>query len=58
MSDNLNRRQPEDPKKINKNQSWEIEYWCKELNCTRDELLAAIKEVGPYVKDVKKYLGR
>ncbi len=58
MSDNLNRRQPEDPKKINKNQSWEIEYWCKKLNCTRDKLLAAIKVVGPYVEDVKKYLGR
>ena len=29
--DNLKRKVPEDPKKINKNQQWEIEYWAKKL---------------------------
>lgn len=58
MPDNLKRRQPEDPEQINKNQDWEIKYWCKELACTEEELVAAINAVGPYVKDVKKYLER
>lgn len=30
--DNLNRRVPEDPQKININQSWEVEYWTKKLH--------------------------
>lgn len=58
MPDNLKRRQPEDPEQINKNQDWEIKYWCKELACTEEELIAAINAVGPYVKNVKKYLER
>ena len=27
--DNLKRRVPEDPTKINLNQQWEVEYWTK-----------------------------
>lgn len=56
MPDNLNRRQPEDQKQINKNQDWEVAYWCKKLDCTEEKLIDAINAVGPYVKDVKHYL--
>lgn len=58
MADNLKIRQPEDPKKININQDWEVKEWTKELGVSETKLKAAVKEVGPIVKDVKKYLGK
>ncbi len=57
MPDDLTRRKPEDPTKINVNQSWEIEYWTKKLGVTEQQLRTAVKAVGPLVKDVKRYLG-
>lgn len=58
MTDNLKRRQPEDPNKINVNQSWEISYWSDALGVSEQKLRAAVAAVGPLVKDVKKYLGK
>jgi hypothetical protein len=58
MPDNLKRRGPEDPNKINVNQDWEIKYWCEELNVSRAKLIRAVEKVGPMVKDVKAYLAR
>jgi hypothetical protein len=57
MTDDLTRKRPEDPTKININQSWEVKYWCNKFNVTEDELIAAVKAVGVMVEDVKKYLG-
>lgn len=57
MPDDLTRRKPEDPTKINVNQSWEIEYWTKKLGVTEQQLRTAVNAVGPLVKDVKRYLG-
>lgn len=56
MPDDLTRRKPEDPTKINVNQSWEIEYWTKKLGVTEQQLRTAVNAVGPLVKDVKRYL--
>jgi len=58
MPDDLTRRVPEDSKRININQEWEIEYWCKKLGCTRAQLIAAVNKVGPMVEDVKKELNK
>lgn len=58
MSDDLKRKQPEDPTKININQSWEVDYWCKTLGVTESTLRVAVKAVGPMVKDVKEYLNK
>lgn len=57
MSDDLTRRKPEDPNKININQSWEVEYWTKTLRVSEARLKEAVKAVGPMVSDVKRYLG-
>ena len=54
--DNLNRRVPEDPQKININQSWEVEYWTKELKKKKKKLRALVAKVGVNVADVKKEL--
>lgn len=58
MPDDITRRQPEDPQRININQDWELEYWSKRLGCTKAELIAAVNKVGPMVEDVKKELGK
>lgn len=58
MSDNTNIRQPEDPTKVNINQQWEIDYWCKKWSITKERLLKTVKKVGPMVVDIKKELGR
>ena len=54
--DNLNRRVPEDPQKININQSWEVEYWTKKLQISEKKLRVLVAKVGVNVDDVKKEL--
>lgn len=56
MPDNLNRRQPEDPYRINIHESWELKYWSKKFGVTKEELIHAVKEVGTSVAAVKLYL--
>ena len=56
--DNLKRKVPEDPKKINKNQQWEIAYWAKKLGISEYKLRLLINKVGVYVSDVKKELAK
>lgn len=56
MPDNLNIRRPHDNKRINIHQAWEVEWWCTKLNCTRYELIDAVKHVGDSVEAVKQYL--
>jgi Protein of unknown function (DUF3606) len=58
MPDNLGRRQPEDPNKINVNQQWEVAYWCGKLGVTEAALKAAVQLVGPMVSDVRARLGK
>ena len=36
----------------------ELSFWCRRLDCTQGELLAAVKAVGVYAKDVRTYLRR
>ncbi len=54
--DNLNRRRPEDPAKINLNQQWEIDYWTKQLGISEQKLRTLVKKVGVNVADVKRAL--
>lgn len=54
--DNLKRRVPEDPQKININQPWEVEYWTKELHISEKKLRTLVAKVGVNVADVKKEL--
>ena len=57
MSDNLEKRQPEDRKRINVSETWELEYWSKKLKVSPDQLKAAVKASGPTVTAVRKHLG-
>ena len=56
MADNLKKRRPQHPKKINVSEGWELEYWAKKFNVTHDRLKAAVQASGPSVTAVKKQL--
>jgi len=46
MTDNTKIPGPQDPKTVNLSQDWEVRHWCKEFNCTADELREAVKLAG------------
>lgn len=56
MADDLKRKRPEDPLKININQDWELEYWTKYFGVPKARLIEAVKVVGVMVSDVRSYL--
>lgn len=56
MVDDLKRRQPEDPKKVNVNEPWELKYWTQRFGVTEAKLRQAVKAAGVMVKDVEAWL--
>jgi hypothetical protein len=58
MSDNLNIKKPQDPTKVNVNESWELEYWSQKFGVSIAKLKEAVSKVGVMVVDIKKYLGK
>ena len=44
---------PLDPGRVNAVDHFEVQYWCKELKCTEDELS---KAVGEHVAEVRQFL--
>lgn len=56
MTDNLKIKQPLDPKKVNINQSWELQDRSKSWGVSQVKIVQAVKKVGPLVTDVKKEL--
>ncbi len=58
MSDDLNKRRPQDVSKVNVNEPWEVRWWCSEFNCTETQLRAAVKAVGVSAVAVRRNLGK
>jgi len=56
MSDDTTKRGKADRTRINTRQAFEVRHWTKTLGVTKQTLMAAVKAVGPMVKDVKRYL--
>ncbi|MEP0913298.1 DUF3606 domain-containing protein [Leptolyngbya sp. GB1-A1] len=56
MPDDLTRRRPEDPTKINIHQSYEVGYWTARLGVSEAVLQRAVNAVGPTVVNVQKWL--
>lgn len=54
--DNKTKRVPKDPNVVDINDADEMEYWCREFNCTPEELRAAVEAVGHSAQEVRKYL--
>ena len=57
MSDDLNKRGPQDASRINVNEEWELRPWTKKFGVTEEELKAAVKKVGVTVDAVSTHLG-
>jgi hypothetical protein len=58
MSDNLSQKRPQDSNRISLSESWEIQYWTRELNCSEEELKDAVTTVGNSAEAVRKYLNK
>ncbi|MGK8894645.1 DUF3606 domain-containing protein [Citrobacter koseri] len=58
MVDNLRRRQPEDKRFINLNESWEVSYWMQTLGVTEAKLRQAVADVGNGSAKVRAHLGK
>jgi hypothetical protein len=58
MPDNLDYRIPQDARRININQNYELEYWSKDLNVNQFKLRLAVQKVGPSVEAVREWLSR
>jgi hypothetical protein len=59
MPDNLDYRIPQDARRININQKYELEYWSKHLNVTKFKLRLAVQKVGTSsVEAVREWLSR
>ena len=56
MTDDLNKKRPKDASKVNIHESWEVAYWCKKWNVTKEQLITAVKVVGVSSLAVAKYL--
>ena len=56
MSDDLQKKGPSDRTRVNVNESWEVQYWCKKLGCNEQELRSAVDQVGVMADDVERYL--
>mgnify|MGYP006202929577 CR=1 FL=1 len=55
MSVNANeKKEPE--LRINVKESWDVNFWCDELNFRADDLKEIVRQVGPNVHDVRLHL--
>lgn len=58
MPDDRTIRGPADASRINIHEPYELNYWCKHLGVTPDELRRAVQNVGPMVVNVRRFLGK
>ncbi len=54
--DNISKTGTPDSKTINLNEDYEVAYWTKELNVTKEELRDGVNEVGKSAEAVREYL--
>ena len=54
MPDDLKNRGPQDRKRININEPWELDWWSKELGLTKDQLRAAVRKFGNMADKVRE----
>ncbi|WP_462115133.1 DUF3606 domain-containing protein [Lysobacter xanthus] len=51
-------RIPNDAARVNVHNDQELEYWCRELGSSADDLREAVSAVGVEVDDVRQHLGQ
>lgn len=58
MADDKNKTTPLDASRINVNEDYEVQYWTKKFNCSKEELRKAVNEVGTSAEKVESYFSR
>ena len=56
MPENLILHQPDDNRAVCIKETWEVEYWMKELHYTMKNLIREIHEAGLTAKNVRRWL--
>ena len=56
MTDNLTTRDQPDRSKINMKQDYEVHYWTKHLNISKEELQKVVDKVGNSAAAIRKEL--
>jgi hypothetical protein len=56
MSDDKNKRGPEDRARINITENYEVQYWTEKFGVTPEQLRNAVQQVGPMATDVEQAL--
>ena len=56
MTDNLTKRDQPDRSKINMKQDYEVHYWTKHLNISKEELQKVVYKVGNSAAAIRKEL--
>jgi hypothetical protein len=54
--DNKTKRSPQDAKRINIHEDYEVRYWTQRFGCTPEQLKAAVEKVGVMVENVEREL--
>lgn len=58
MADEKSERSNTDPDRINISEDYELQDWSQKFVVSPDELMAAVRAVGPMAADVARYLGK
>lgn len=58
MSDDKSKKTQADRDRINVHEKYEVAYWTQKLSCTKEQLIAAVQQVGPMVGNVRAQLGK
>jgi hypothetical protein len=56
MVDDPKKRKPQDSRRVNIHEDYEVQYWTEKFGVTKAQLEAAVKKVGVMAKDVEKEL--
>lgn len=58
MSDDKTKTGPRDANRVSMSEDYEVQYWTKRFNVSRDQLQDAVREVGNGVDQVAEYFQR
>jgi hypothetical protein len=56
VADDLKKSGPADRARVNLQEEHEVRYWCKEFNCSENELREAAQTVGPMAADIGTFI--
>jgi len=58
MADDRNLQGPQDRQRINLSEDYEVTYWSKKWDVSREQLAEAVRKAGPMSAAVAKLLGK